>query len=305
MATPRLLKSGKQNDWFYKNMWQTIQEGHVWRGHFVNKRKDGKLIEEEATISPVRNAEGKIMNFVAIKRDVTTKKRLESIAEATNLMKNIGYVFSGIRHELGNPINSIKMTLTVLSKSLDTFTHDNVQEFLERSLSEIARVEYLLKALRNFNMFEKPKIQEVRIDTFMDKFLSLVRDDFIRKGIKIEILASAWAMKGLVDPRALQQVMLNLMTNSADALIGIKSPRIAFDFNKVEKCIHVKVVDNGCGMTPDQKKDLFKPFFTSKSNGTGMGLVIAKKMLSEMNCTIDIESELNVGTRVIISIPEG
>jgi len=302
---PRLLKSGRQDDRFYREIWETIENGDVWRGHFINKKKNGGLFEEEATISPVRSAEGKIMNYVAIKRDVTEKKRLESLAEAANLMDNIGYIFSGIRHEIGNPINSIKMTLTVLNASLETFDRETVQEFLERSLNEVARVEYLLKALRNFSMFETPRVQNLRIDTFFKKFLSLVAADFKSKGINIETLPVAWAMKGLVDPRALQQVMLNLMTNAADALTIRENPRIAIDFNKAGGYIHVKVIDNGCGMSPEQRKDLFKPFFTSKAGGTGLGLVIAKKMLSEMNCTIDIDSQMDVGTTVTISIPEG
>lgn len=188
---------------------------------------------------------------------------------------------------------------------METFDRDTVQEFLERSLNEVARVEYLLKALRNFSMFEAPRVQSLRIDTFMEKFLSLVADDFKRKGIKIKTLSSAWGMKGLVDPRALQQVMLNLMTNAADALTGRENPGIEIDFHKAGGYIHVKVIDNGCGMSPEQRKDLFKPFFTSKTGGTGLGLVIAKKMLSEMNCTIDIYSQMDVGTIVTISMPEG
>ena len=301
----RLLKSGRQDAQFYREMWRTIKNGNVWRGHFINKKKDGALFEEDASISPVRNAEGKIKNYVAIKRDVTEKKRLESIAEAANLMENIGYVFSGIRHEIGNPINSLKMTLTVLNESLETFPEDTVREFLERSLNEVSRVEYLLKTLRNFNMFERPEVQSLRIDTFMQKFLSLVADDFKGKGIKIDILSSAWAMKGLVDPRALHQVMLNLTTNSADALVGREKPRIAFTFSKLKGWVYIEVMDNGCGISSEQKKDLFKPFFTSKVRGTGLGLVIVKKMLSKMNCAIDIESKINVGTTVTISIPEG
>jgi PAS domain S-box-containing protein len=300
-----LLKSGRQDNQFYREMWETIKNGNVWRGHFINKKKAGALFEEDAAISPVKNAEGKIINYVAIKRDVTEKKRLESIAEAANLMKNIGYVFSGIRHEIGNPINSLKMTLTVLNESLETFSGEKVQDFLKRSLHEVGRVEYLLKTLRNFNMFERPNVQSLRIDTFMEKFLSLVADDFKRKGINIETLSSPRAMEGLVDPRALHQVMLNLTTNSADALMDIENPQIGFSFRKLGEWIYIKVIDNGCGMSPEQKKDLFKPFFTSKVNGTGLGLVIVKKMLSKMNCTIDIESRENVGTTVTISIPEG
>ncbi len=299
------LVNSNQDGPVMKDLLETVGRGDASRSDFTLRKKNGTLCEVEATISPVRSAGGEIINYVAIQRDVTEKKRLESIAEAANLMENIGYIFSGIRHEIGNPINSLKMTLTVLNRSLETFSKQMIHEFLERSFREIARVEYLLKALRNFNLFEKPNVQSLRIDIFMEKFLSLVAGDFEKKGIRVEMLSSPWSMKGLVDPRALHQIMLNLMTNSADALSGRKDPRIAFAFEKEMRCVLIKVIDNGCGMTTQQKNDLFKPFFTSKVGGTGLGLVIVKKMLSRMNCMISIESKMDEGTTVIISIPEG
>ena len=300
-----LFEKSDYDENVYDEMVATVKSGKVWHGRSLNRRKNGTSFEEEATISSVKNTDGKIINYVAIKRDVTEKKRLESIAEAANLMENIGYVFSGIRHEIGNPINSLKITLTVLKDSLQTFSGEKVQEFLKRSLDEVARVEYLLKALRNFNQFERPEVQSLRIDSFMENFLSLVANDFEKQGIRLETLSSAWSMKGLVDPRALHQVMLNLMTNSAHALVDTENPRIAFAFDKVGGWVLIKVIDNGCGMSSEQMKDLFMPFITSKVGGTGLGLVIVKKMLSKMNCMIDIESQVGEGTVVTLFLPEG
>lgn len=302
---PSFLKSGRQDDLFYREMWETLKNGNVWHGHFVNKKKGGGMFDEVATISPVKDVGGKIMNYVAIKRDVTGKKRLESIAEVSNLMDNIGYVFSGIRHEIGNPVNAIKMTLTVLNRNLETFDRETVQEFLDRSLNEISRVEYLLKALKNFSMFESPSVENMEINSFMTKFFSLIAGDFRKRGIIVEPVTSAGSRTCIVDPRALQQVMLNLMTNAADALRDRKDPRIAIGIIRVPGWLQIKVRDNGCGMSKKQQKDLFKPFITSKPEGTGLGLVIVKKMLSEMNCAIEIESRVDVGTTVTISVPEG
>src|SRR3970282_1845245 len=116
----------------------------------VSKKKDGAPYHEDCTISPVRDYTGKITNYVSIRRDVTDKLRFESIAEAVNTMNSIGYVFSGIRHEIGNPLNSIKMTLNVLKKNLDKYGKDHILEYIDRALSESARIEYLLKSLKNF-----------------------------------------------------------------------------------------------------------------------------------------------------------
>ena len=110
-------------------------------------------------------------------RDITENARLESIAEAVNAMENITYIFSGIRHELGNPINSIKMTLSVLKNNLDKYSQATVQEYVDRTLAEILRVEYLLKSLKSFSMFENPSIQNIDLPAFMDLFQSLVAGD--------------------------------------------------------------------------------------------------------------------------------
>jgi hypothetical protein len=101
--------------------------------------------------------------------DITEKMRLSSIAEAVNTMNNFGYIFSGIRHELGNPINSIKTSLTVCKKNLQTYPRD-YQEFIDRSLSDLACVEALLKDLKNFSsMHENPECRRLYL-SFMDNF---------------------------------------------------------------------------------------------------------------------------------------
>ncbi len=277
----------------------------TWQGVFTSKTKDGSGFEAETTISPIRWESGEILDFVSITKNVTRKKRLESIAEAANLMDNIGYIFSGIRHEIGNPLNSIKMTLTVLDKNLDRFSHEKIVEFLARALSEISRMEYLLRTLKNFNMREHLEIVDFHVPRFIDSFLSLVSEDFGQKGILIEKKIAPRVTVGRADPRALQQVMLNLLTNAADALEGATSPRITIGVDASQGLIRIRVADNGAGMSDEDKSNLFKPFHTSKPHGAGLGLVIVRKMLSKMNGSISVESRKNRGATVTILIPDG
>ena len=243
--------------------------------------------------------------FVILIRDITESARLESIAEAVNAMENITYIFSGIRHELGNPINSIKMTLSVLKKNLGRYSRDTVHQYVDRTLAEITRVEYLLKSLKSFSMFENPSIQNIDLSEFMDLFQALVGKDLEKNGITIEIILSLNAQWVRADSRALQQVMLNLIANAADSLEGRENPAITITTQKKNNVIWLCVEDNGVGIPADDQKNLFKPFYTTKSNGTGLGLVIAKKMLAKMNSRIGIESREEIGTKVTISIPEG
>ena len=243
-------------------------------------------------------------NQILVLTDITERKKMEAVIEATNLTKNLGYVFSGIRHEIGNPVNSIKVALSVLQRNLQEYDTATVAEFVDRSLQEITRIEYLLKALKNYSLFEKPDIQQIEIVDFIEQFIPLVENDFASNGIEIQNYVADKTLTALADSRALHHVMLNLMTNAADALEDSERPLIVVSVIKNGSWVEIKVNDNGKGMSQVDHENLFKPFSTAKTSGTGLGLVIVKKMLTGMNGDIGIESYQGIGTTVTISLPE-
>jgi PAS domain S-box-containing protein len=302
---PSILKSDRDSEEFLRSMWNTIKRGEVWKGRYRNKKKGGSLFEEDVIISPVKNPGGEVVNYVVVNRDVSEKVRLESIAEAVNSMNNTAFIFSGIRHEIGNPINSIKVTLSVLRNKLEDHQDNSVKEYVDRALGEIARVEYLLKSLKNFNMYESKNLQDVRVTPFIDNFLHLVKKDFEKNGIRLNAIIHPEVQWMYADPRALHQVLLNILTNASDALDEKEEPTILLSVFKRGRFITIQVVDNGCGISAEHQQNLFKPFYTSKSSGTGLGLAIARKMMVQMNGTIEITSEKDAGTIVDMVIPEG
>ena len=243
--------------------------------------------------------------IMIIIRDITERSRLESIAEAVNSMDNIGYVFSGIRHELGNPINSIKMTLSVLKRNLNEYTPAAVEKFVDRAMTEISRVEFLLQALKSFSIFENPEIKNVDVDDFLTRFIALVRNDLNSSGIKIIKTVDTNVKTVDADPRLLHQVMMNLITNASDALSDRENPKISVQALKYDSLVAVVVEDNGTGMSKETQANLFKPFFTTKNRGTGLGLMITLKMVTLMKGNMEIKSTKDKGTRVTILLPEG
>jgi signal transduction histidine kinase len=238
-------------------------------------------------------------------RDITEKRRLESIAEAVNSMENISYVFSGIRHELGNPINSIKMTLSVLKKNLTEYSTNAVEKFVDRAMTEISRVEYLLQALKSFSIFESPHIQNIKLQDFLIRLISLVQSDLRESGIKISKVIDPASEAIEADPRLLHQVMLNLITNASDALDNRESPEIIIRAKSNKGIIGIMVEDNGCGMSEEMQTNLFKPFYTTKSRGTGLGLMITLKMVTLMKGKMEINSTRDAGTKVTVYFPKG
>lgn len=241
--------------------------------------------------------------IIVINRNITEKIKLLSMAQTMDLMKNLGYIFSGIRHEIGNPINAIKMTISVLKKNIDKYSQEKVLEYVDRVLTEINRVEYLLQNLKNFNMFEEVKPIEVQLNEFMEKFLALITNDFEKKGIQIKSSFDLAIGGAYTDPRALHQVLLNVISNASDALEEVENPQIFIQIRKKRDKKQIVIRDNGLGIPSPQKRHIFQPFFTTKPKGTGLGLNIVQKILSRMDGSIDIDSRDNVGTTVTISIP--
>lgn len=252
----------------------------------------------DVSISP---ATGSCVNLLI--RDITEQARLESIAQAINSMDNLGFIFSGIRHEIGNPLNSLKMTVTVLKNNLDRFSSTNIEAYIDRALAEVSRMEYLLRSLKSFSMFEKADCREMEITQFLEKFKSLVSRDLHRNDIKLTLRIDQTPAPVQADPRGLHQVLLNLVANAADALSGCPEPYILIQVRQRENLVWLYIEDNGCGMDQEQQKLLFQPFCTSKPDGNGLGLVITRKLLALMNGSIDITSAQGRGTCATISLP--
>ncbi|MBN1961914.1 MAG: PAS domain S-box protein [Deltaproteobacteria bacterium] len=242
--------------------------------------------------------------YTYLVRDLTQERQLESVASAINVMENIGYVFSGIRHELGNPVNNIKTTLAVLQRKLDEYEKENIREHLSWITLEVSRVEYLLQSLKGFSMFENPVEEDINVSIFLEEFQQLVQNDLQKRFIQLNLELDPNARSLCADPRALQQVMLNLISNAIDAVSDRVEPTITIKTIRRESWIAIAVHDNGCGMTHQQLQQLFKPFYTTKRSGTGLGLSLVHKMVSQMNGSIAFDSVVEQGTTATIYLPE-
>ncbi|OGW47766.1 MAG: hypothetical protein A2078_13160 [Nitrospirae bacterium GWC2_57_9] len=297
--------SGQHDEDFYERMRETIRAQGVWKGRLINKKKDGTIYYEDCTYSPVKDGSGNIVNYVSIKHDVSEKLRLEAIAEAVDAMNNIGYVFSGIRHEIGNPVSSLLIIMSLLKKKCDTSSKEAIREYVEQAISQVERIEYLLTSLKSYNMYENLQIRSITMSSFLEKFLPLVTADLEKKAITFRVAGAPAAETISADPRALQQALLNIIVNASDAVAGRPEPEIVLNIARTGNMVNIRVTDNGTGISEEKKKDLFRPFYTTKPHGTGLGLVISRKLVSRMKGFIEISSRVDKGTVVDIYLPEG
>jgi C4-dicarboxylate-specific signal transduction histidine kinase len=135
--------------------------------------------------------------------------------------------------------------------------------------------------------------------------ISLVQSDLRESGIKIsKVIAPSIAFVS-ADQRLLHQVILNLITNATDSLENRDNPAITIRAEKKDGYISITVEDNGCGMSEEMQTNLFKPFYTTKPRGTGLGLMITLKMVTLIKGSMEIKSTKDVGTKVTVFVPEG
>lgn len=231
-------------------------------------------------------------------RDITDRARLERVAEAVESMNNIGYIFTTVRHEIGNPINSVKMALSVLRENIDRLPRATVLEYLERSLDELTRVAELLSTLRSFSMFEAVRMRSVDLVPFLTDFEHLVRPGLASRGVRLAVQRSERPLRAQLDPRALHQILLNLVTNGADAAQGRPGALVKVTARAESDKVVLRVADNGVGLTAERLAQLFRPFVSTKPQGTGLGLVIVKKLVTAMQGALDVTSRPGEGTTV-------
>lgn len=279
-----------------------LEPGGSWQGELPIVNARGQVLTIETSLMQL-SYEGNT-GIVLVGRDRTQERRIEAVASALNMTENTGYIFAGLRHELGNPVNSLKSALTVVKQNLATFPADKLENYIDRMTAEVSRMEYLLGALKSVHPGSYLRLETISFSEFLVGFLPLIQDEMRRRSISLRVALAAADLSMRGDPRALHQVLLNLITNAADALQGRDEPEISLAVSPSGDEVQIVVEDNGSGMTHEQLERLFQPFNTTKSHGTGLGMVITQRLVAQMNGTMSVTSEDGVGTRVTLSFEQ-
>lgn len=266
---------------------------HPHRSEAMLKTKDGNELLVDIDLQPV-DVDG-LSGGLLVMRDVTEYRRLEQIAAATEVSESVGYVFAGIRHELGNPLNSLKAALTLLCDARVELPDERRMEYLRRSLGEVKRMEVLLEQLRTFNMNESVQLAPIPVRPFLERFIRLVTQDCAARATSIELLPGD-DVTVLADPRLLHQILLLLFTNALDAVENAPERIIRLACMSRQRASRITLSDTGVGMTRDLLANVQRPFVTTKSKGTGLGLPLARRYAALIKCRLEIASDPGSGT---------
>lgn len=313
--TPRVLKSGQHDQTFYRNLWATITSGQPWTGVFINRKKDGTLYREDATISPVKSPSGKIVNYVGVKRDITRETELQRQLFQAQKMEAVGTLAGGVAHDFNNLLQVVygytQMLMTRKPKDSPDW------QSLSKIASAAKRGSELVKGLLAFSRRTPTSPRLISLNAVVQETKSLL-ERTIPRMIRIDLRLRDNAPMVYADPSQIEQVLMNLALNARDAIdesgvLAIESGAAELDEQFCREHLGAQpgryallaVSDTGHGMDPDTVSHIFEPFFTTKEvgKGTGLGLAMVYGIVKQHDGYIYCESTPGVGTTFRVFFP--
>jgi len=310
-----ILQKGKHNESFYEDMWETIKNGFVWSGHFINTKKDGTPYEVEISISPIRDSNKNIISYVAVKRDITKEMKLQKEMRQSQKMEALGTLAGGIAHDFNNMITAIMGYTEVMHNY--KVNRIEVDAYLEKILKVCKRARDMIKNILDFSRPGKRIYRVVDIRNIIKEVIPLVRSS-LPENVEIKRNIPEGPFNVLADSSQIYQVIMNLCINAAHSMrekggilqIDLKKVIPDEDLGLSEECktktyIKLTVSDTGHGMERDVIERIFEPYFTTKKQGegTGLGLALAHRFIKEHNGKVTVESIPGKGSIFNVYLP--
>ena len=312
---PSILKSGYQPAEFYDRLWSTITNGQVWSGKFTNRRKDGSYYHEEATISPIRDGQQRIVGYVAVKRDATERLQLEGQLRQAQKLESIGRLAGGVAHDFNNLLTVINGFAGFLLKDLSP--SDPLRSHALQISKAGDRAASLTRQLLAFSRHSISQPRALDLNTVVRETESMLRR-LIGEDVELITLLDPFLGQAMADPDQIHQVVMNLVVNARDAMpnggkLIIETSNVYLDElyvaghpeAKCGPCVLMTVTDSGHGMDEATRSNIFEPFFTTKEpgKGTGLGLSTVYGIVRQSQGWIWVYSEPGHGATFKVYLP--
>jgi PAS domain S-box-containing protein len=294
----RIINSGYHPKEFFRELWHTIAQGRVWRGEIRNRAKNGSYYWVDTTIVPFLNAEGKPRQYLAIRSDITARKRAEQQLADQAALAQLGQLAAVVAHEVRNPLAGVKGSLQILRSRTATGEQDRhvIDAMITRLDTLNAKVEDILRFARpRTPSFEAFDVRSVLLDAMASAHAGAGAGADCHGFAAPQATATVTA-----DREMLRAVFLNLLLNACQS--GTTAPVEIVVEVAHDRC-RVTIADSGTGIPPDTTPRVFEPFYTTKKTGTGLGLAIVQRLVALQNGTIDLRARDGGGTIAEVTIP--
>jgi two-component system CheB/CheR fusion protein len=297
----RIVNSGYHSKAFICDLWQTIAQGRIWRGELRNRAKDGSIYWVDTTIVPFLDERGKPWQYMAIRYDITERKRQEERLRDLAALTVLGQMAAVVAHEVRNPLAGIRGGAQIIGSMVapGSDAAELARDIVTRIDSLNAVVEDLLLYARQRDLRRSP----VDVAAFLSDMVSSARQDPAFGGVEVDLPTVAGpTIHGDLDQ--LRVVFSNVLLNAAQAMQG--RGRITIDYSPDEAgAAVITITDTGPGMSAETRDRVFEPFYTTKARGTGLGLPTARRFIEAHGGTIDLSDRPGGGTIVRVTLPRG
>lgn len=248
---------------------------------------------------PVVESDGAPSGVMLLIQDLSQVKSLEEELRRSERMAALGKMAAGVAHELRNPLSSIKGLAILLKSRFQEKSQD--QKTADILVQEVERLNRSIGELLDYARPQKLVKEAVRPEELVQKAVSLIRMDAESVGVSVEFTADTKMPLVLADQDKLNQVFLNLFLNSIQAMEA--GGRLAIRLATEGRNVLFTVTDTGCGVSKDDLPRVFDPYFTTKPEGTGLGLALSLKLVEEHGGAMSFASEPDGGATVVVALP--
>ncbi len=258
-------------------------------------------------LAPISDGENsnESLGYVMLVRDLTTTRAEAEETLESERLNALTLLAAGVAHEIGNPLNSLDIHLQLLGRKLRKLPvgdREPLEENLATARQEIQRLDMILKQFLHAVRPTTPHRERQDLHALFQETLRLLEPELASRKIAVELDLAASLPPAMVDPGQFQQVFYNLIRNAYQS-IGSGEGRVTIRTRFTEFEYIISIEDNGTGISPEHMGAIFEPYRTTKSSGSGLGLLIVRRIIRAHGGEIAIESEENEGTRVLIHLP--
>ncbi|WP_203246041.1 PAS domain S-box protein [Sporosarcina beigongshangi] len=260
-------------------------------------RKGGVVFDAELTITPVYNKQHEIVAMTFISRDITLRLQAEQLLIDTEKVKAIGEIAASVAHEVRNPLTSISGFIQIINND----SANPYRTYTDVIYSEINRIDLIVS---EFLVLSKPNLKKSTaffIEQTLRDVIVMFEPEFTQRSIVCSPNIPANTVTINSNEDGMKQVFINVLKNSSEA-IG-KNGDITITLTRQIDSISISILDNGPGMDQMTMDNLYKPFFTTKLEGTGLGMMISKKIIADQGGTMTVSSIVGEGTETVITLP--
>lgn len=280
------------------DMFNRVFAGEPIQNHEMKRKsKSGTPFIVSITLFPNKNHLDQITTITAISRDITEKKRAEEALIKSEKLSVVGELAAGVAHEIRNPLTTIKGFMKLLEDKVD----NSEKVYIQIMLDEVDRINLITN---EFMTIAKPQVKEYKkesLSQIIEEVIQFYRPNLIMNNITLQKVNDIQLPQIVCEKHQIKQVFINLIKNAAEAMP--KGGKITLNTTYDQENAWIQIKDEGCGIPKELMGRLGEPFYTLKEKGTGLGLMVCFRIIREHKGSIQIDSEVGVGTTIEIQLP--